>query len=167
MSLCLFLRSFSAIWVLLHHLTWQCNNKRQGRTESLDRPSELLKISSKFHAKKQTHLHFTPPNPQSDALRSPFSLQSVPVNLASGSHNSTEKINYSSKNGAIYPWLVSERVPGLKAYITTYIVSKTLLFSRPDKQQDSAWNRQQTEWNRVHKWLPNLICNNRPMVQCH
>ena len=30
-------------------------------------------------------------------------LQSVPVNLAFGSHNSIEKINYSSKLGAIYP----------------------------------------------------------------
>ena len=30
-------------------------------------------------------------------------LQSVPVNLAFGSHNSIEKINYSSKIGAIYP----------------------------------------------------------------
>ena len=59
------------IWVLLHHLTWQCNNKRQGRTELLDQPSELLRISSKFHTKKQTHLHFMPPNPQSDTLRSP------------------------------------------------------------------------------------------------
>ena len=30
-----------------------------------------------------------------------------------------------------------------KAYIATYIVSKTLLFSRSDKLQDFAWNRQQ------------------------
>ena len=39
-SLSLFSRSFSAIWVLLHHLTWQCKNKRQARTESLDRSSK-------------------------------------------------------------------------------------------------------------------------------
>ena len=53
----LYLRSFSAIWVLKHHLTWQCNNKRQGRAESLDRPSELLRISSKFHEKKIRHTY--------------------------------------------------------------------------------------------------------------
>ena len=35
----------------------------------------------------------------------------------------------------------------VKAYIATYIVSKTLFFSRSDKQQDFAWYRQQTEWN--------------------
>ena len=42
----------------------------------------------------------------------------------------------------------------VKAYITTKIVSKTLLFWRSDKRQDFAWNRQQTEWNIVHKLSP-------------
>ena len=68
-------------------------------TESLDRPSELFRISSKFHTKEQTHLHFAPPNhnviPQ-DHLSA----------FAAGSHNSIEKINYSSKIGAIYRCLV-------------------------------------------------------------
>ena len=45
----------------------------------------------------------------------------------------------------------------VKAYKTTSIVSKTLLFSRSDKQQDSAWNRQQTEWNIVHKLSPSYL----------
>ena len=106
MSLCLFLRSFSAIWVLLHHLTWQCNNKRQGRTESLDWSSKLLRISSKFHVKKQNTLTFYATKSTKWCLKITF-LQSVPVNLASGSHNSIEKINYSSKISAIYPWLQS------------------------------------------------------------
>ena len=35
----------------------------------------------------------------------------------------------------------------VQAYITTQIVRKTLLFSQSDRQQDFAWNRQQTEWN--------------------
>ena len=38
-------------------MIWQCNNKRQGRAESLDRPSELLRISSKFHEKKIRHTY--------------------------------------------------------------------------------------------------------------
>ena len=113
-SLSLFLRSFSAICVLLHHLTWQCNNKGQGRTESLHRSSKLLRISSKFHAKKQTHFHLTPPNPQSDALRS---------NFASGSHNSIEKINYGSKIGAIYPCNIYTLLKTCIAF-TSFISSK-------------------------------------------
>ena len=34
------------------------------------------------------------------------------------------------------------------------MLRKTLLFSRSDKRQDFAWNRQQTEWNVVHKLSP-------------
>ena len=41
----------------------------------------------------------------------------------------------------------------VKAYITTEIGSKTLLFWRSDKRQDFVWNRQ-TEWNIVHKLSP-------------
>ena len=33
-----------------------------------------------------------------------------------------------------------------------WCIRKTLLFSRCDKRQDFAWNRQQTEWNIAHKW---------------
>ena len=33
-----------------------------------------------------------------------------------------------------------------------WCIRKTLLFSRSDKRQDLAWNRQQTEWNIAHKW---------------
>ena len=83
MSLCLFLRSFSAIWVLLHHLTWQCNNKRQGRTESLDRPSELLRTSSKFDAKKQTHsnqISTCPPPSKEENLKNTPSFRTADEN---------------------------------------------------------------------------------------
>ena len=37
------------------------------------------------------------------------------------------------------------------------IVSKTLLFSRSDKQEDSSCNRQQTERNIVHKLSPSYL----------
>ena len=45
----------------------------------------------------------------------------------------------------------------VKAYITTEIGSKTPLLSRSDKGQDFAWNRQQTEWNIVHKLSPSYL----------
>ena len=57
------------------------DGKRQGRTESLDRSSKLLRISSKFHAKKQTHLHFTPPRWSTKWYLKITFLQSVPVTL--------------------------------------------------------------------------------------
>ena len=41
--------------------------------------------------------------------------------------------------------------------LTWQIASKTQLFSRSDKQQDFAWNRQQTEWNTVHKLSPSYL----------
>ena len=40
---------------------------------------------------------------------------------------------------------------GLHNNLNGLTVSETLLFSRFDKQQDSAWNRQQTELNVAHK----------------
>ena len=68
------------MWKMVSRVQHKCQKnghqpKRRGEwgcSESLDRPSELLRISSKFHAKKQTHLHFTQRNPQCDALRSSF-----------------------------------------------------------------------------------------------
>ena len=41
---------------------------------------------------------------------------------------------------------------GLGAAGIDWCIRKTLLFSRSDKRQDLAWNRQQTEWNIAHKW---------------
>ena len=41
---------------------------------------------------------------------------------------------------------------GLVAAGIDWCIRKTLLFSRSDKRQDLAWNRQQTEWNIAHKW---------------
>ena len=45
----------------------------------------------------------------------------------------------------------------VEAYITTEIVSKTLLFSRSDKRQDFAWNKQQTKCYIVHKISPSYL----------
>ena len=36
-------------------------------------------------------------------------------------------------------------------------IRKTLLLSRSDKRQDFAWNRQQTEWNVLHKLSPSYL----------
>ena len=62
---------------------------------------------------------------------------------------SFKPVSFQSRNFQV-EWAAAKECL-VKAYITTYIVSKTLLFSRFDKQLDSAWNRQQTEWNVVHK----------------
>ena len=100
MLLSLFLRSFSAIWVLLRHLTWQCDSKRQGRTE----PSELLQNQLQISREKSNTLTFCTAESTMWCLKITF-LQPFSVNFAPGSHNSIEKINYSSKIGIIYPCL--------------------------------------------------------------
>ena len=47
-------------------------------------------------------------------------------------------------------------VPGGRGWAQLEL-RKTLLFSRSDKRQDFAWNRQQTEWNIEHKLSPSYL----------
>ena len=61
---------------------------------------------------------------------------------------SFKPVPFQSRNCSVQ-WTAAKECL-VKAYITTELFSKTLLFSRSDKRHDFAWNRQQTEWSISH-----------------